>query len=501
MKKDNIIDVKTGLIFFIIYFAIQILAINNISLWDIDEGRYLIPAQNAIDYGKWIVPEYNGSPRITKPPLVVWEIAISSLLFNDGKVTEWSARIPIIIAGAITLLITYLISRKMLSRETSILAVMILSSCNIFLYYIRSPITDMTLLMFMTITLYMLLLGLRENKNLLTLLSFIPMTLGFLTKGPVAILLPLIVIISYSIVKLERPPKKFVIYLSLSLTITISLSLIWSILVGIEDFFREVILEENLKRFSTNYSWESSTFYYIPDIIAKFSPWSAFIPVIFKYFKEEKDEKLTFFVTWFFTILIFFSLSVTKRSSYILFSYPALSIITAHSIQNIKDTKMLNLSKNLSIIIFGIFILFNISKLIYWKSYNYAIISAITGMIFIITILYSFFKKLFYLSISLAFSIYYILVFQPFADRSYHSAKICMEKIKKIVDNQTVLMYGSTRANELYYLDRRVLEDYEPGRNGYIIVRVKKGKTSEEKFGNPIICCKYEESELCLHKK
>ncbi|MGB9667324.1 MAG: ArnT family glycosyltransferase [Thermosulfidibacteraceae bacterium] len=496
MEKDNTKNKRTLIVFLAIYILIQIIGINNISLWDIDEGRYLIPAKNAIEYGKWIVPEYNGEPRITKPPLVTWIIAISSIILNGGVVKEWTARVPIIFLSIITLLITYITARKKFDEKVATLAVIILASCNIFLYYSRSPITDMTLLTFTVISIYILFIGFEEKNYNCIILSSIPMTLGFLTKGPPGIIVPVMVILCYYlIVKLETD-KRTLIYLGISILISTLLSLIWPIKVGIKEFFREVILEENIRRFSSNYSWESSTFYYIPNLLIKYSPWSAFLPIILAKFREEKDKEALFFISWFFTIFIFFSLSVTKRSSYILASYPALSIITAYSIENIKNKNLIELSKKMSIVLSALFILYTTIKLILWESYNYAIISFIIGIVLISILVKSLNKKSFPFILSILFTINYILVYQPLADRSYHSAKICAERIKKVIDTKPTYMHGSERANELYYLDMRELKKYKPGVKGFVITRGQKNLEGEILF-----CCRYEESELCLFRK
>ena len=58
-------------------------------LIDPDEPRYASTARDMVLNGNWIVPHFNGVPRINKPPLFYWTIAISYKLFG---INEFSAR-------------------------------------------------------------------------------------------------------------------------------------------------------------------------------------------------------------------------------------------------------------------------------------------------------------------------------------------------------------------------------------------------------------------------
>ena len=78
-------------------------------LIDPDEPRYASTARDMVLNGNWIVPHFNGVPRINKPPLFYWAIAISYKLFG---INEFSARLPSALAATGTVLITYLWGKK-----------------------------------------------------------------------------------------------------------------------------------------------------------------------------------------------------------------------------------------------------------------------------------------------------------------------------------------------------------------------------------------------------
>gem|GEM_PF-3991262 len=66
--------------------------------------------------------------------------------------------------------------------------------------------------------------------------------------------------------------------------------------------------------------------------MSDFAPWSLFVPaaVVYAFIHKNKlpEGRLSFFLTWFFAVLIFFSLSDSKRSPYILPLYPAAAMLT-----------------------------------------------------------------------------------------------------------------------------------------------------------------------------
>jgi len=100
---------KEMLLLVLLSCAVLLPSLSTTSLWDPDEGRYAVCARTAIEEGHWIIPYYNGHPRVVKRPLMVWLVAASSLALNHGEVTEWTARLPSVVAAVLTVLTTFLL--------------------------------------------------------------------------------------------------------------------------------------------------------------------------------------------------------------------------------------------------------------------------------------------------------------------------------------------------------------------------------------------------------
>ncbi|MCZ7647273.1 MAG: glycosyltransferase family 39 protein [Planctomycetota bacterium] len=84
-------------------FLLFILPVSGRPLTEPREGRLARGAQEMLDRGDWLVPYLNGAPRIEKPPLGYWAIALCAELFNGGHVTTFLALLPT--AGSSALLV------------------------------------------------------------------------------------------------------------------------------------------------------------------------------------------------------------------------------------------------------------------------------------------------------------------------------------------------------------------------------------------------------------
>src|SRR6185295_18217753 len=77
------------------YLAISLWHIQNLGLIDPDEPRYAGAGRTMAEGGSLLTPQFNGAPRINKPPLFYWLVAISDK--SAGRASEVSARIPSVV--------------------------------------------------------------------------------------------------------------------------------------------------------------------------------------------------------------------------------------------------------------------------------------------------------------------------------------------------------------------------------------------------------------------
>ena len=64
-------------------------------------------AKEMLSDGQWAIPRFGGRLYVEKPPMFPWLVVLAS----PRGVSEWTLRLPSVLAAAITLVVTYLLGR------------------------------------------------------------------------------------------------------------------------------------------------------------------------------------------------------------------------------------------------------------------------------------------------------------------------------------------------------------------------------------------------------
>lgn len=171
------------------------LLLGNRPLNEPDEGRYTEVAREMIETGDWIVPHFWYLPHLDKPPLTYWLIALSMNAFGQN---EWAARLPAALAGVSGVWGVFLMGCAVGGRRVGLWSALLLQTS--FLYFLMSRMltTDIFLAQFMAWAIYFFwrswaaLTGERRIKPFLAwhLAAWAAIAFGFLTKGPIALAMP-----------------------------------------------------------------------------------------------------------------------------------------------------------------------------------------------------------------------------------------------------------------------------------------------------------------------
>jgi len=121
----------------LLILAVPVLAtgINTLPI-DGHEAYVLQTTKEMQERHDWIVPWFNGSPRLNKPPLNYWLTGITARLSGySNDIQPWHGRIVSFLAGFGLLLFTYLVAFRLYGRHTGITAaLMMLTSLGFFNY-------------------------------------------------------------------------------------------------------------------------------------------------------------------------------------------------------------------------------------------------------------------------------------------------------------------------------------------------------------------------------
>ncbi len=292
-----------------------------IDLTSLDEGRNAQATKIMLSTKNFVVPYYNCKERFEKPPMLYWLGAISSYILG---LNEFSLRLVSGIAGILLAICTYRIAKIVLGDdETAFRASIILMATPHFYIESRAYVPEMTLVLFMTLSLLMML---RKHYSL----SWVFSAIAFLTKGPVALLSPIVYFINH------RTKKLFDIK-GLLLFIIIGFSWYFFMLIKFGyNYFYKFFLFEQVYRFTGIRKLQPMPFYFFfLLIIVNFIVYLPKMKEIFVKSKEKfNNENFRLIVVWALFTTLFYSLSKNKLHHYILFSYPAYSIIIANGINS-----------------------------------------------------------------------------------------------------------------------------------------------------------------------
>jgi len=191
------------------------------------------------------------------------------------------------------------------------------------------------------------------------LVAGVGMGMGLLAKGPVAIVLPLLIGFSYLFARNWRGGNNWfiaiavwlsrtwrdlrrdkVLWLSLLVALAIGLLMavpwVWAVSQRVPNFLRTFLLNENLARFSGGADYHDPTpfWYYLPVLVVGLLPWPAFL--LWSRVGSAKSEDSSdampmratrFLWLWVAIVVGVFSLSSTKLVTYVLPAFPALALL------------------------------------------------------------------------------------------------------------------------------------------------------------------------------
>lgn len=164
------------------------------------ELRVVLTARDMARGGDWLVPRYLGEPRLNKPPLQYW---LTALAFRAGGTTQSPAlaRVPTLLLGAALLAVVAGFGAGLLGARRAAAAALVAGTTVLFWRFGRLAETDIPLACFETLTVIGLFMATRARTTA-TLWTWwvtvgIAAGLGFMIKGPAAIVLPIVAWVSY----------------------------------------------------------------------------------------------------------------------------------------------------------------------------------------------------------------------------------------------------------------------------------------------------------------
>jgi 4-amino-4-deoxy-L-arabinose transferase-like glycosyltransferase len=239
-----------------------------------DENFYVTSSRSMIESDDYITPTYNDQKRFAKPIIFYWLITSSYEIFG---VNLFSARLVSAFFGTLCIPLVFMTACRLFDYKTAIISALLLPGCYLHFQIARWAITDMTLNFFTLSTFYFFIRGFQDkpNKNIPYYFAYICMGIGFMTKGPIAIIIPALVIGGF-LITLRNWEELSKLRLGYGTIILAAIILPWfvTMLIIHGDEFKNHILGAELRDrliHDTPFS-----LYYFGVIIRYYLPWSFF---------------------------------------------------------------------------------------------------------------------------------------------------------------------------------------------------------------------------------
>jgi len=318
---------------------LQVAGIYSHSLWNPDEPRVAEIAREMAVSGDYVIPHFIGSPFLEKPPLYFTTAGILYRIF--GTEHEGVGRFASFIFSAGTLLVVFFATRRLYSQPTAALATLVLASSFKFFESSHKMVVDNALVFFITAALFACILTYRQKLRYGYLIFWGCLAMAFMSKGMIGLAIPGIVVgvfilwnRSFSLLKDMR--------LLPGILIVAGVMFVWGAMLytqGGYDFVDRFYFYNQIGRFFNAGGYVGGHihhfFYYIPTVLADAAPWSLLLIPAFVNIRNA-DETSRFMFSWLLGGLLLLSISATKRGLYFLPMYPAMAVIVAVWLSELK---------------------------------------------------------------------------------------------------------------------------------------------------------------------
>lgn len=320
-----------------ISIAISFANIGGLDIYALDEAKNAEAAREMFESGNYVVPYFSGELRTDKPSLHYYFMSAGYALFGVGA---FGARFFSSLFAVLTIVLTYFFVKKHFNYKAAVYAVLVLLSSLHFHIQFHMSVPDPYLIFFLTWAFYSFY-NAYATKSRWALLSFyVAIGCGLLTKGPIAMALPGISVVTFllyqrdfrwsTIVRLQP-------FGGVLMSLLIAFPWYYKVHLATEGAWTEgFFFKHNLNRFAEPFEGHDG-FFLLPFVfvLMGFLPFLPFIAQSVKSSFRHKNDLSSFSLICALVIVIFFAFSSTKLPNYTTPAYPLLAIVLGNYLSKI----------------------------------------------------------------------------------------------------------------------------------------------------------------------
>jgi len=306
-----------------------------------DEGRNAEVAREMAASDNYVLPHLNGLPYLDKPVLFFAAVASSIEIFGAN---EFAARLVSLLFGLATAGLAGCFALRFWGRDAALVAATATATAPLALGLSRVVIMDTVLSFFIVLALLCFFLAVESRSGetmvpptrwpwlVWTLVAWAAIGLGVLTKGPVALAVPLLVAAPYAI----RRRASLAVWHPGGPVVMLALVLpwVWAVSREIPNFLHYVAVTETWARITTDELRRTEPiWFFLPVLLVGSFPWSIVALSGLRtgrFGRESSDRRARLYLwLWIIVPLVFFSLSRGKQEQYVLPLVPAVALLVA----------------------------------------------------------------------------------------------------------------------------------------------------------------------------
>jgi 4-amino-4-deoxy-L-arabinose transferase-like glycosyltransferase len=316
-------------------------------LFDPDEGRYAEIPREMVASGDWVTPRLDAIKYFEKPPLGYWATAVAFELFGEHA---WSVRLWPALSGMFGLLLTFWLGSRLFDQRAALLAVVVQASALLYIGLARIATLDMGLSFSLQIAMSALALLVASPRPVaqprlgathgwrLPLLLGVGVSLAVLSKGLVGILIPGAVAVLFMLIHRDwRLPLRAQPWWTLAALLLLAAP--WFVLVSVRnpEFAHFFFIFQHFERYLSREQFDryQPVWFFLPVLALGFLPWTTLLPHAVRsgwQAARAGERASSLLLIWAGFVLLFFSLSQSKLTPYILPMLPALSLLSGRAI-------------------------------------------------------------------------------------------------------------------------------------------------------------------------
>lgn len=281
-----------------------------------DETKYSQVLREMRASRNLVLPTLNGEPYTHKPPLHFWMMYALSIPF--GVFSIWPYVIPSLIAYWALIILIQRFGDELFPGSGWI-AALVMASFYLIWGLAQTARMDLTFSFLITLGMQRLWRFLRDHRSQDLLLCAVWLGLAILVKGPMAFVMPMLVLV---LERIRRGPLPRGRYLAALVTVA-AIPLLWlipALLAGGNDYAQEILVKQNVGRAVNSFAHKGPPWYYLVHAPGTFFPW-AFLAVVvlvalFRRRGSEQADERRFAFHWILSVLVPFSLISGKLDVY-----------------------------------------------------------------------------------------------------------------------------------------------------------------------------------------